>query len=282
MRLLLSVIITFCSVTPAFGSVVSEFLVSVRDCIEEAASMSESREAILDLVDQLEEEGHVVARGQDAALRPVFVSLQGVVENLLSVWLLQRRFYRVVGAIHTPMPPTPLCTEGGITRELVDPSIVEDSKRLYTIVSRAQVVVLCMAEGLVFDTIISRARIVREYLSNGGVLLVAYPRVGLGNRSAEQQVTYCSELHRHPDNLIDAPLDKLPEDMVGATYFAKTASGEVLIFSIKALQANAPDNTHCWEMWLSSYNDIVAKKRLDTVFNFIRKHSKVNMRQYCL
>ena len=280
MRVLLGLIVVFSSTVLAEASIISDFFASVKECVESTASMAENRESILALVDQLEEEGHVAAIGADATHRPVFVSVQGVVESLLSSWLHEGRFVKVVGVVHTPMPATPLCTEGGITRELIAPSIVEDNKRLYTIVSRAQVAVLCVSEGLVFDTIISRARVVREYLSEGGLLVVAYPRGGLSNRSADQQVIYGGELKRYPDNLVDAPVDKLPADMVGATYFAETEAKEMLIFSIKALQANAPDNTHCWEMWLSNSEDIVAKRRLDIVFDFISKHSRINIRQF--
>lgn len=61
--------------------------------------------------------------GTDQDVRPYFVALQGVIEHVLSCEL-QNEIRSLLGIIHTPMPATPLCSQGEVSRDLLD-SVIE-------------------------------------------------------------------------------------------------------------------------------------------------------------
>ncbi len=89
--------------------------------------------------------------GKDEEVRPVYITAQGDFERTLAFFLKEKKVKFVQGMIHTPTPATPLCTKGEMSESLVDKSM-EGDRRLYTVMKRPE--------------------IIREYLRNGGRLLI--------------------------------------------------------------------------------------------------------------
>src|SRR5690606_21668156 len=156
--------------------------------------------------------------GTDKDVRPCFVALQAIVEHVLAS-ALQKEVVSLKGVIHTPMPATPLCTIGKISKELVNPSIENDPARIFTVKARTT--------------------IIRDYLFKGGDLYIVYPKNGFKKRTEEQQKVYQQELASYPTHLFDVPLncEDIPTDLIGATYLFQDRSGKTFIFAIKMTQA---------------------------------------------
>lgn len=181
---------------------------------------------------ELQEKGYVERVGDDATLRPIFVMIQGFVEETFCRLLESNPEMSIRGTIHTPCPATPLCTDGTISDELIDPALAFDPKRLQTVVFRAQVM--------------------RRYLDAGGKLGVVYPEEGMSKRTPEQQGVYRDLLARYPKVLVDMPIQRpVPQELIGATYLVYDGDGhQKTLFGIRAVQANAPSDGVTWKLWL--------------------------------
>lgn len=212
--------------------------------------IASQREEMALLWGDLFRQGVVEKQGLDQEFRPLFVTLQGVIEQVLTNEL-GRSVKSVTGVIHTPLPATPLCTRGEISPELVDASIAQDPARLLTVHTRV--------------------KILRDYLEKGGRLYVAYPKEGFSQRTLEQQAVYLEELARYPAQLLDWPLkcESLPEDLIGATYFFEDAHQRSFIFGIKMRQAKEPQDGS-FALWFGSCEHASIGERVrdvaDTVF----------------
>ena len=207
-------------------------------------------EEIRSLWCELTEKGYIERSGDDADIRPLFVTLQGIVEQQLAE-NLGGSVRRAASIIHTPMPTTPLCTKGKISPDLIDPSIEKDPKRL--------------------ETVKLRTTTLRDFLYKGGELTVAYPKGGLEKRSKEQQEIYREELECY-SSLRDLPLncESMPGDLVGATYFFNEC-GTAYFFSIKITQANAPGGEN-FGLWFGTYDNPLVVERFKRVCIFIGDH----------
>jgi hypothetical protein len=202
-------------------------------------------------VQRLFSEGMIVEEDEDQILRPKYVSLQAAFEQLLSRELDLGRLKQVVAVIHTPLPATPLCTEGEVTQDLVDPAILKDEKRL--------------------QTVSKRPAILRSFLESGGTLVATYPALSRTKRTPAQLAVFESLLTKYKKNLFDMPmrcLDVVPQ-MVGATYLFETAQGEWLTFSIKFQQAIAPNSPTSAGLWFGSVNKGPAAERLAQVSTYL-------------
>ncbi len=207
-----------------------------------------------ELTHELQQNGYVAKFGDDAKWRPLFVGLQGQIEHLLAQALENHKINDLLGIIHTPMPTTPLCNKPHleITEGLVDKQIKTDPARL--------------------KTVLDRSLILRKFLTANGQLQVVYPKGGLERRSPEQQSIYLQELAKH-SNLIDIQVNKpFPDNLVGATYTFNTPEG-IMIFSIRARQANAPEDNAPWEIWFAPEDNALCKKRKNQVCNWIAADS---------
>ena len=186
---------------------------------------------LFEMLVELKREGYVWRVGQDANLRPLFVTAQGLIEEVCSQLLKEGKLAGLCGAIHTPMPATPLCSDGTITEKLVAASLEKDTQRLVTVTFRA--------------------RVMREYLSHGGKLFVVYPKGGDQKRTELQRVIYRKLLAKYPTELFDSPIERqLPTILIGATYRIKGIKGDEIIFGIGSVQANAPNDEITWRLWL--------------------------------
>lgn len=196
-------------------------------------------------------DGVIEISGTDKEVRPCFVAIQGIVEHVLASEL-QRSVKTLKGVIHTPMPATPLCSQGEISKELVDPTIELDPVRLFTVKARTT--------------------IVRDYLFKGGDLYIVYPKSGFDKRTEEQQRIYKQELLNYPDHLFDVPLDceSIPGAHVGATYLFQDNAENTFVFSIKMTQAKDPQEIGHFGLWFGPIHHAAIQERLQTVSGYFQ------------
>ncbi len=210
---------------------------------------------ITDLLD----EGYVERQGEDAQLRPSFVLCQAAIEQVLAQYLQTGDVTTLIGAIHTPMPATPLCTEGDII-DLTTKELAGDPSRIKTIQKRVNTV--------------------RNMLAFGGKLLVVYPKEGLSSRSVIQQEVYQKTLSTFEKSLIDCPIDyPLPDDLIGATYLFQGKNDRWYVFSIQATQANDARDQMVWRIWFGDLSDPRCNLRFNQIDQFIEKGSPLSFSQ---
>lgn len=222
-----------------FGGLKEEIIHDVHKVIETCDTYQDIRTDLISLLSKLDAEGHIVSKGSDAQNRPLFVGLQGIFEHVMSLKLHEGSLQDLQGAIHTPTPCTPLCMDAHVSSGLVKVEVEQDPKRLLTVQSRAT--------------------ILRQYLTHGGQLTIAYPKEGFFARSEEQRSVYASTCQYYKETLRDTPLDieAFKSDMVGATYLFSDREGKNYLFAIKACQANAPSDDATWELWFGEENQPV-------------------------
>ncbi|MDR3624931.1 MAG: hypothetical protein P4L16_07325 [Chlamydiales bacterium] len=208
------------------------------------------RQDIVDSWDSLVRDGVIEVSGTDREVRPIFVAIQGAVEHVLSS-SLQKEVKVLKGIIHTPMPATPLCTKGEVSKELVDPSLEIEPASLYTVKARTT--------------------IIRDYLTKGGMLYNVYPKNGFKARTQEQQQIYVEELSNYSKTLCDVPIacESIPEELVGATYLFQDEHGDVFVFAIKMTQAKNPKMNGNFGIWFGSICNTDIQKRVQDVIGFL-------------
>lgn len=202
-----------------------------------------------ELLARLMEQGEVLESGSDD-LRLRYVPAQGCIEHRLACMQAMGEIEELIGAIHTPNPATPLCAKPeGAVSDLLDASIRNDARKLYTVRSRAQVV--------------------REFLAKGGKLHIVYPQGGFEKRTLEQQTVYRNELAAHPETLFDCVLNTpaLNPDLIGATYLFRDKEGHPYAFSIKSRQANDIQKEAEWGLWFGPLDDPKIRARVNAVFD---------------
>lgn len=233
------------------GCLECAILTHVKTCIEKDEAV-DSKDEMLSLLDSLRNQGSVVETGGDD-LRVKFVTIQSALEHVLACEQAAGVIDQVVCVIHTPTPPTPLCMypNEGPTPGLLDSSIAEDPRKLYTVQSRAQTL--------------------REILLKGGTIYAVYPVGGLAKRTAEQQKIYQEMIAQFPNGLMDWGLyiDSLPADKIGATCFFRDHQGHSYAYSIQATQANSPQQESVWGLWFGNIEDEVVSERVTSVFDYL-------------
>lgn len=222
-----------------------------KECLNYQMSISD-KESANQLINRLDSQHYVLNAGGDE-FRSSYVTVQGCIEQVLACSQALGQTHDLKGMIHTPTPATPLCTRPEPTdSSVLDESIRYDLDKLLTVRSRAQ--------------------IIRDYLQKGGVLYAVYPLGGLEKRSLDQQLIYLELLKQFPKNLIDWKLkaDTIDSQMIGATYFFKSPSDRIYVFSIKAPQVNAPQNEWEWGLWLGPLEDQTIKKKVNSLFCYFK------------
>lgn len=201
------------------------------------------RNEIASIWGTLIKEGVLEVSGADKSVRPYFVALQAIVEHVLASQL-NKEIKTLRGFIHTPLPATPLCTAGEISKELVDPCIEIDSKRLFTVKARTT--------------------IIRDYLAKGGDLYIIYPKDGFNKRTEEQQKIYKQELLNYSGHLFDVPLacENIPADLIGATYLFQDKFGKTYAFAIQMTQAKDPKDNGNFGLWFGPVDHPIIQKRI--------------------
>ncbi|BAE81204.1 hypothetical protein [Chlamydia felis Fe/C-56] len=217
------------------------------------AGDSSFQNPVSELLDELNATSFISREGTDADQRPIFVNAQADFERAIVYWLKCNRVISCVCLIHTPSPATPLCTNGEISRGLVDSEVQNDIERLLTVKKRPD--------------------IIREYLQNGGTLFTIYPKKGRELRSIEQLEVLDHLIQRYSLHLhaIELNSDTIPQDLIGATYLITFADLSTYVLSLRSYQANSPINDK-WAIWFGSIEDSIVAERLRTVVSFLRDH----------
>lgn len=249
---LATVISNFCYASTPFHETVKK-IISETDSIpgiqnEEFYSL---REDLLKNWEELEAIGTKEFIGTDKEVRPYMVSLQAVIEHALAS-LLGNEVSSAAIIIHTPAPPTPLCTEGEILEGLVDSQLEQDPSRLFTVTTRPITL--------------------RNFMRNGGVLYAVYPVLGLNLRSKEMLAIYNKALKEFPQNLFERRLAcrNLEPDMVGALYFITLKNGDQYGFAIHIPQAIQPNQTPTLhQLWFGQLNRDPIQARFEKVLSFL-------------
>jgi len=203
----------------------------------------------------LVDKGVLEVMGEDKDVRPYFVALQAIVEHVLALEL-SNSVKSLTAVMHTPMPATPLCTEGEVSPELVSSSIQEDPMRIFTVKARPT--------------------IVRDYLYHGGDLYVVYPKAGRTDRTEDQQKIYQKALESYSTHLFDRPLDcqSMDNDLIGAFYLFKNAEGKLFGFAIKIPQANTKQVEGSFGLWFGEVNpQSPAYDRISMIIKTVLKDS---------
>ena len=228
-----------------------KLLGEVRNKIKHTPELSSSQKALLDAVSIIEKKGVYSSEAKDEDKRAVFVGIQSAIEQVLSENKQADPNFKMVLAIHTPTPATPLCTAVDSISEGLIHSRLQGDKQIQ-------------------QTILSRAEILRTLLQQGTPLFVIYQKNGLAKRSVEQQEIYTSQVKKYPDQLmsIELALPEIAGDMIGATYFISPADGPKLAFFIKATQANSPGDAE-WQIGFGPADQPLIRKRVASVLNYL-------------
>lgn len=201
---------------------------------------------------ELLKDGVIEVSGIDKDYRPSFVTIQGIVEQVLASEL-GKSIKSFKGIIHTPMPATPLCAKGDPSG-LVNPDIAANPASLATVKARTT--------------------ILRDFLFKGnelkaGELYIIYPKKGFQERTEEQRKIYSDELAKYK-NLFNCPLDceSIPEELIGATYLFQDQAGTTFAFAIKMIQAKNPKDPNeigNFGLWFGPANHPSIQKRIQAV-----------------
>jgi len=216
-----------------------------------------------DAIFGIKEHGFYIKQEGGEQARPVFVGLQAVAEragvNALVTQnralshqvktekemvdaLASKKGIKSVWIIHTPVIATPCVTEGQTTEGLLAKEI-EQNEKLKALT-------------------LSRASIIRDYLEQGGKLIIAYNQDQPG-RTSEQIAIYEKLKTKYAKQIVDFSMalgkDKYPEDFIGATYLMEDPEGNWFEMTNRGVQANAPKEAE-WGIWVQD-----SKKRMETV-----------------
>lgn len=228
-----------------------KILDEAKNKIKHTPELKESQKDILHVISVLKKNGVYTSDAKDEAKRAVFVGLQSAIEQVLSEKKLADPNFKVMMAIHTPTPATPLCTPVDSVSEGLMSARVKDDKQVQ-------------------HTILSRAEILRSLLQQETPLYVVYQKNGLSKRTAEQQAIYKSEVEKYPNQLMSVELTQ-PEidgDMIGATYLISSGDGQKLAFFIKATQANNPGDAQ-WQIGFGPADQQLIHERVTSVLNYL-------------
>jgi len=220
-------------------------LLSANPVLEEVRAMVQQNEEIFALIDELEHTHHFTVSGNDKEC----AHLQAAIEHILAKKQAKGEVQSLMGVIHTDLAPAPLCTYPN------DPSEPEK-----------------------WETVLSRADILREYLRRGTILCVTYPHDGFEKRNYLEQSIFRNVLMEFSPNLIQWPLatPEIDPNMVGATYVFLTPSSEFYGFSIKTPLEGITSDTE-WECWFGPISEPIVGQRVEAVFNYIGAAGMPNM-----
>ena len=177
-------------------------------------------------------EGASVREGlPDSQARPLYSGIQAHIEKQMTA----TEFAKSVWIFHTPLISMAAITED--TLKLPPMEFSDLSTRT-----------------------VWRAHNLREYLSKGGTVVIAYVanrREGQFGRTKAQLAVFEKLKTKHPKQIIEfaispsyLPNGYFPQEKIGATYFMQTTKGETFEMTNRGVQIqDARDGAH-WGIWL--------------------------------
>lgn len=206
------------------------------------------KEQMIQMLDALANEKHSVKQGGE--LRPVVVGLQQIFEHVIKVFtVLDELTFQ--GSIHTPMPPTPLCTEVNSSElsSVMAPSLMANINNMLTVKNR---------------TITLRAILQMPTTK----LYAVYSQGGLEKRAAKDQQTFNNEIETNQGKLVPVELaGEIDPELVGATYIL-IAEGKAFAFCIDAQQATE-EVVEKWGIYCGPLEEEVILNRVNAAFGHI-------------
>lgn len=220
-----------------------------------------ARQQMLQIIEQLKKNGFYTKTGNDDFRAP-FVGLQGIIEHVLATQKTLKVVPFIFGAIHAPLPPTPLCAavDAKNIESLMDPSIFSDPDKKTTITERAVTV--------------------RRMLGEEGTIFYAiYPEGALPKRKENEQTVFNQELKNYEGKLRVSELSckELDPDKTGALYLFTDEAGNHFAFSIKAQQANNPQENSTWGIWFGPVERPSVKERIRETSDYLLLHKGPNL-----
>lgn len=174
------------------------------------------RAALLKCLNELNTTGRMTSEGQDAAIRPVVVGVQAIIEYTLSSQLAKGLIDNVSVIFTTKKPPTPLSSgPGELPDHLATPAVLNSS-------------------GCI-DTITSRQDLLHK--------MIKYPQVSMSSYYAQkhpenEQCIFDNFGIENRDNFKSWQVKALPKELSGATYEVTTCGGSKQWFGIRFTQAS--------------------------------------------
>ncbi len=199
--------------------------------------------------------GYSVHQGTDKTMRPIFGQIQAHLEQQMINSFSQIPLGSTLWIIHTPLIATPLVTNDEVSKTLVSSEIQ--------------------------NTALARAKIMREYLAKGGLLVVAYQsnlREGKSGRTQDQIAIFEALKQQYPKQVVEFPIDvnhfpngSFPRENIGATYLTQMPSGNIVEMTNLGVQINGSREDAMWGVWLQERNDpqTAVNSRLTSSFQFL-------------
>ncbi|MBA3815913.1 MAG: hypothetical protein H0X29_05235 [Parachlamydiaceae bacterium] len=241
----------------------NHLLNQVHSCVDYNQNIGPKKE-VHQLLDQLGDCQYVSQVGK-GHFKTKFLLAQQCIEHVLSCSEILGEITNLVGVSHMPIPTPLLCINLGDSSlgDPLDTSIAGNEHQLLTLRPRAQMV--------------------RDYLVNGGVLFVTYPKLGFEMISLNQRSYYLSTVEKYSEVLFDTPLDcdSMDPNLMGATYAFKH-NNEWYIFSMKASEAPNPDTNSEWALWLGKISQPHILERVNMISNYLLENKGPNIKQFIL
>ncbi|MCK7227213.1 hypothetical protein L8P27_05020 [Enterobacter asburiae] len=201
------------------------------------------RAALLNCLSELKATGRMTSEGEDAAIRPVVVGMQAIIEHTLLAQLDKGLIAKVEMIFTTKKPPTPLSAEQGVLSDrLATPAVLNSS-------------------GCV-DTITSRQNLLHK--------MIKYPQVEMSSFYAqkhpdnEQHVfdKFCDD---NKGNFHSCHVESMPDELSGATYEITPCDGDKQLFGIRFTQASEASSKS------TLFTDINCEGEIELLFGWIAK-----------
>ena len=177
--------------------------------------------------------------------------MQFLFESAVASMLKYKQVTKAVSVIYTPLPSSPLRTDGNNIPKLVSKDIISDPDRL--------------------NTLIVRYESLHEFLENKGFLYSIYKNTKFENDIPGFNI-YKSNLRKYPKNLHDVPVDSFNPQHIGASYLIECDNGTRGFFAISASQINDTSSKREWELYYGRPGETVIYTHLKALKNLYKNH----------
>jgi hypothetical protein len=205
---------------------------------------------LLEIVHELEEKGSFEIIGEDSEVRPIFVTMQSVFEEVLSNQL-KKNVSLLAGIILGYGPPTPLYFSFEDPATLVSKKIQNHPQSLATIKARQ--------------------KILDEYLKQGGILYALYTQKGYESLTNQEKEIFKKNIDTYSTQLISKalPIENIPDNLVGAIYYFSCKDLKTYAFAIEMPQASYPEKKSSYKLYLGEITDKLIEERMNAIMQFI-------------
>ena len=182
---------------------------------------------------KLKSHGHFKEQ-EDENTRSKFVSMQFLFESTLASILKENPATKVISVLYTPLPSTPLRTDGANLDFILSAEDLKDPNTL--------------------NTVVSRYESLHEYLENEGMLYNIHKNTD-GEFEIPGMDIYYQNIKKYSGHLIDKPTDNFEPKFTGAAYLVQCENGQQIFFSISSKQLSEKSDKKEWEIYYGSLVD---------------------------